>query len=124
MDENLEEFGKSLEWAFSECQGDSAFSLHRNRDYNGQPHTDNGTRGKQLVEGLTMRDIKDCMVRAFIDCASHQDQIKDIKEPITDDLYKIDGNDIDPVAILQTTCCWIEKYMGIFPNVPKLDIED
>ena len=90
--------------------------MKRNRKYAGQPHTDYGKRGKRLVEGLTMRDIKDCIVRAFLDCGGFSDK----KYPVIDDVYSIDLEKIDPVAVMQATTCWIEKYMGIYPNVPKL----
>lgn len=33
------------------------------------------------------------------------------------DAYKIDFNDIDPIAIAQNLTCFIEHYMGIYPNV-------
>jgi len=35
------------------------------------------------------------------------------------DLYVI-GNDIDPVAVIQAAACYIERMMGIFPNVPEI----
>lgn len=39
----------------------------------------------------------------------------------TQDVYKIDWNNIDPVAILQNFGCEVEKMMGIFPNIDKLE---
>ena len=105
--------------AMADCQGSSAYSLDRDRPYDGQTHTVSGERGKALVEGLTMRDVADCIVRGFLDAAGiHR------KNPIRDDLFAIpDLDDLDPVAIIQNTACWIERYMGIYPNVPKLLIE-
>ncbi len=109
-----------MEYAFKEIQGSTGFSLDRNRDYDGQPHTDSGTRGKTEVKGLTMRDISDCIVLGLIDSAPGLE----IKNPIHDDIYKIDLEKIDPGAAIQNAMCRIEKYMGIFPNVPKLETND
>lgn len=49
--------------------------MKRNRQYNGQSHTDQGERGKTLVEGLTMRDICDCFIKAVL--ISSPPKIKD-----------------------------------------------
>jgi len=112
------DFINELKWALTEIQGSSALSLDQNRPYDGQPHTDQGERGKQIVSGLTMRDISDCIVMGFLDCAGiHR------KCPIHDDIYNINLDEIDPGAVIQSTLCWIEKKMGIFPNVPKLKQE-
>jgi len=110
-------FEYALESAMSDCQGSSAYSLDRNRTYDGQAHTDDGERGKTLVEGLTMRDVADCIVRGFLDAGGiHR------KNPIRDDLYTIpDLDDLDPGAVIQNTTCWIERYMGIFPNLPRTE---
>lgn len=109
-----EGFNQMLKWAFVEIQGSGALSLDRNRPYDGQPHTDGGERGKQLVNGLTMRDIADCIVRGFLDCGGIHREV-----PIHDDIYTIDLNNIDPGAVIQNAVCHIERYMGIFPNLPK-----
>ena len=117
----MNEFNNMLEKAFADCQGDSAFRMDRDRPYNGQPHTDYGKRGKTLVEGLTMRDVSDCIVKGFLDAGGIQTD-----NPIRDDIYKIDGEKIDPGAVIQNALCHIEKMMGIYPNVPKLhyDVTD
>jgi hypothetical protein len=72
----------------------------RNRPYLGQSHTADGERGKTSVEGLTMRDVSDCIRRGIALATS-----------------KYGG--LDPVAAAQNTCCEIEKMMGIFPNLPS-----
>ncbi len=111
------DFNKVLKWAFAEIQGSGAYSLERARPYDGQPHTDGGTRGKTLVEGLTKRDVADCFVLAFLSCAGMEREC-----PIRDDLYSIpDLNELDPGAVIQNAVCNIEKMMGIFPNIPKLE---
>ena len=119
MDEQEESINKILKWAFAEVQGSGAYSLDRDRPYDAQPHTDGGERGKQLVAGLTMRDVADCVVRAFLSCAG-----MDRECPIRDDLYSIpDLNELDPGAVIQNVTCNIEKMMGIYPNVPGLEIK-
>lgn len=110
----MNEFNDMLEKAFTEVQGDSAFRMDRERPYNGQSHTDQGERGKTLVEGLTMRDISDCIVRGFLEAGGIQTE-----NPIRDDIYKID-KELDFGAVIKRSICWIEKYMGIFPNAPEL----
>jgi hypothetical protein len=111
-------FAQMMKWALAEIQGSSAYSLERNRPYDGQSHTDQGTRGKTAVAGLTMRDIADCMVRGFLDAAGIQRE-----NPIRDDLYTIE-EELDYGAVIQCAMCWIEKYMGIYPNVPELHCEE
>lgn len=114
-----EDFNKQLKWAFAEIQGSGAYSLARNRPYDGQSHTDGGERGKQEVHGVTMRDVCDCIVLAFLSCAG-----MDRENPIHDDLYSIpDLNELDPGAVIQNAVCNIEKMMGIYPNVPGLATE-
>jgi hypothetical protein len=40
------------------------------------------------------------------------------------DVYKINWNDIDPLAIVQNMSCEIEKMMGIFPNISNIKSTD
>jgi hypothetical protein len=118
-----EDFNQFLGDAMRECDGSSAISMDRNRPYNGQPWTDTGIRGQQLVEGLTMRDICDCYIRGIIS-SCNDDYLKRKMEENTlkwDDIYDVDFNDIDLHAIRQNLTCHIERMMGIFPNVPKLE---
>ena len=113
-----ESFLKEMKWAFSDIQGSSSLSLDRNRPYDAQPHTHQGQRGETLVEGLTMRDITDCIVMGCMDAAGVDREIF-----IQDDLYSLDWDDIDPVAVIQNAVCRIEKMMGIYPNVPGMKPE-
>jgi hypothetical protein len=39
---------------------------------------------------------------------------------LANDLFELDLNKLDPVAICQNLSCEIERIMGIFPNVPNL----
>ena len=112
------ELNKELKWAFADIQGSTAYSMCRDRPYDGQPHTSNGERGKTLVEGLTMRDVADCAVLAILACGGVNRE-----NPIWDDVYNIDFSKIDPIAIIQNMGCNIEKMMGIYPNVPELKSE-
>ncbi len=109
-----EEFGPWLARAMETLSPSdyATASLNRDRPYNGQPHTDEGIRGSTLVEGLTMRDIKDCFViGAFRATGKGLDEY-----PAT--LY---GIDLDPMAVCQNMLCAIEERMGIYPNVPKVE---
>ena len=110
------EFMGSLKWAYAETQGSGAYSLDRSRPYDGQSHTDGGVRGKQEVHGVTIRDVADCVILAFLSCAGMEREC-----PIRDDIYSIpDLNELDPGAVVQNAVCNIEKMMGIYPNVPEL----
>lgn len=91
----------------------------RDRPYDGQPHTDNGLRGKTLVSGLTMRDIADCIIMGMLE-SSPEPAIQHLVEDGTwvyDDAYSV--GDIDPIAVTQNALCNVEKMMGIYPNIPK-----
>lgn len=100
------EFNVNLEGAIAETEGSSAFRRDRDRPYDGQPWTSAGFRGFTEVQGLSMRDVRDCLDYAIVDCI-------------------IPGEttfaDIDPAALGQNLCCWIEKMMGIYPNAPPIE---
>lgn len=76
---------------------------HRERPYLGQPHTGWGERGRTKVEGLTMRDIGDCIARGFAEAVRENDKWT-----------------FNETCVVQNAMCNIEKMMGIFPNVGKL----
>lgn len=114
-------------------------NMQRDRPYNGQEHTDKGKRGQTMVQGLTMRDIKDCFMRAYILSHSYYapgtaDKIqpnatlideahKGVGAALSEnDLYTLKG-DIDPNSVSQNLTCEIERVMGIYPNVPRLHYE-
>jgi hypothetical protein len=90
----------------------------RDRPYDGQPHTDQGERGRQIVTGLTMRDICDCFIMAYLE-SSGQPELVDLVEHGTwmyNDVYAV--RDVDPIAVAQNLTCNVEKMMGIYPNIP------
>lgn len=92
----------------------------RDRPYDGQPHTDQGERGKTPVSGLTIRDVCDCIVMGMLE-SSPNEAVRDTVLNGTwmyKDVYAI--GDIDPIAAVQNAACNIEKMMGIFPNVPMI----
>lgn len=89
-------------------------ALDRSRPYNGQPWTDSGIRGKTEVNGLTMRDLRDCYIRGCYDSSGLAP--KDYPKTI----FGLNWENIDPMAVFQNMSCWIERYMGIFPNIPPL----
>lgn len=101
----------------------------RDRPYDGQSHTDNGLRGKTIVEGLTMRDIADCYYRAILHSSgdtllneiADSDDIARIKHMVWHD---VNWSAIDPVAVQQNLTVNIEKMMGIFPNLPEVTDEE
>jgi hypothetical protein len=105
--------------------------MNRDRPYSGQPWTDSGERGKTEIKGVTFRDLRDCFIRAI--CLStganangafgnqlYQQAVKGEEALICEnDLYKLDLNKIDIMAVCQNLSCEMERLMGIFPNLPK-----
>ena len=85
--------------------------LDPNRPYNGQRWTDDGKRGQTLVQGLTIRDIRDCLILAFYD--SRPPELRTPPKSVED----LPLAEMSLEAISQNFSCWIERYMGIFPNV-------
>ena len=83
--------------------------LDRKRPYNGQRWTDDGDRGKIEVKGITMRDIRDCFILALYDSrlgGAPPESIEDL--PLSE---------MSLEAISQNLTCWIERYMGISPEI-------
>ena len=100
------------------------------RPFTGQPHTDQGERGKTEVKGIRFRDLADCVCRAFIDAAGFTLENADEMYRRADDgtlnyndLYQLDLSEMDPVALIQNITCRVEKAMGIYPNVPGLECD-
>lgn len=87
------------------------------RPYDGQPHTDEGERGKTLVAGLTFRDVCDCFRIGWFH-AQGRSALLESPDVSENDIY--DGPDVDPIAVMQNMACEMERRMGIFPNVPPL----
>lgn len=125
---------------WGQIEDDLGFNDHnmrRDRPYNGQPHTDTGERGKTEIKGITFRDLRDCFIRAvFLSTGAETISSKDMR-PLYEqackgedavlcenDLYGWDLNQLDPVAIAQNLSCEVERIMGIFPNVPKLEVNN
>ncbi len=110
---------------FAKHNGDKCY-LWRNRPYVGQPHTDNGVRGKTEVKGITFRDLKDAFVLAAFDAANDQDPTgnhfeRERQGYVTfDAIYRLDLNKLDPIAWQQNFSVRVEKMMGIFPNIKEL----
>ncbi len=101
--------------------------MKRDRPYTGQAHTVTGERGKQLVKGLTMRDLRDCYIRGVLQSAAYEAPDKyaesekgEEAELNANDLYGFNMDKLAPGAIFQNMACEIEKMMGIFPNVPPV----
>lgn len=135
LDANDKDFKENLDFALNTDGSSSDYENSRERPYNGQPWTDNGIRGQQEVKGVTMRDIKDCLIQAMLVCATNDglsEKVFEISDDPdigkgtkyaakgtwrTQDVYKIDFNNVDPIAVAQNLGCFIESYMGIYPNV-------
>jgi hypothetical protein len=76
LDMNDPDFKENLAFNIWSTHGSSDYRNDRERPYNGQPWTDEGERGKTEVKGLTMRDIRDCMVKAILQCAPCEEYLK------------------------------------------------
>lgn len=119
IDKLFDQIGHDLGW--------HDHNMRRDRPYNGQPHTDTGTRGQTEVRGVTFRDLRDCYIRAWM-LASHHVSPARYDEACKgenavlceNDLYGWNLDSVDPVAVFQNFSCEIEKLMGIYPNVPGL----
>ena len=66
LDLESENFEQELESAIQSIGGSSDYRNDRERPYDGQSWTDEGERGKTEIKGLTMRDLKDCLVKAML----------------------------------------------------------
>ena len=124
----MDDINRTIQDAFDECDGSTAYSNDRDRPYDGQPHIDSGLRGKEEVKGLTIRDIVDCYVKGVL-LSNGVDQ-PELYERVQNgswlqsDVYKMDFNELDPMAIAGNMSCEIEKMMGIFPNLPENEHND
>ena len=128
--ENPDEFRQLWEQAENDL-GCNDMNMSRDRLYYGQSHTDKGIRGATKIQGVTFRDLRDCFIRAVFLSASHL--IEELYNEANkgenaalceNDLYKLDLNQLDPMAICQNLSCEVERIMGIFPNVPHLEIDE
>ncbi len=101
--------------------GLSDFTTDPSRPYDGQPHTEQGERGKTLVQGLTFRDVCDCFVFGFLQ-ATGRGSLAESGTATYNDVYEAAQSDpdFDPLAVMQNMSCEMEKRMGIYPNVPEL----
>jgi len=115
-----DDFGTFLSKAIDDCLGSSAYSMERDRPYDGQPHTSAGERGKTKVEGVTFRDVSDCIILGLLESTGEP-----LKEnPVENDVYSVDWNDIDFMAVVKNSLIRIEKLMNIYPNISKLTCEN
>lgn len=103
-------------------------NMRRDRPYGGQPHTSTGGRGATEVSGITFRDLRDCFIRAVLLSAGHlnpaayEEACKGEGATLCEnDLYGWDLNKLDPMAIAQNLACEVERAMGIYPNVSRLE---
>lgn len=144
IDEKDSNFKEELALALNTEGSSSDYSNSKDRPYNGQAWTIDGIRGQQEVKGITMRDIKDCFIQALLVSSCNEefsDKVFEISDDpdigkgtkyagkgtwVSGDVYKLDLNEIDPIAVAQNLTCFIEHYMGIYPNnklpgIPTID---
>lgn len=122
-----QEIIESIERKMSRANGEYSGNL-RDRPYDGQPWTDQGIRGKTEINGITFRDLTDCICAAILTCSMQPElqrlvpdcESSEIGEWTRGDVYSVDTGVIDPLALAQTVACLVEKYMGIFPNCGTL----
>lgn len=121
----MSDFNKFMHDAFDDL-GHNDDNHKREREYTGQPHTCLGSRGATEIKGITFRDLRDAYIRAVFLSAGHQkphlyaEADKGEYALICEnDLYNLDWNDLDPLAIQQNLSCEIEKLMGIYPNIKE-----
>lgn len=128
----MPDFNQAMDQAFRDL-GAYGWSMKRDRPYDGQPHTDLGVRGSTEVRGVTFRDLRDCWIRAAFQASAHlfpdetpsfYDEAEKGEEAALceQDLYRIDWDKIDPMAVFNNFSCEVEKLMGIYPNVPEQKI--
>ena len=91
-----------------------------------RPGTD--MREATEIKGITFRDLRDCFIRAICLSASHlspvryEEALKGEKAHLCEnDIYAFDYNKLGILAISQNLSCEVERLMGIFPNIPKLE---
>ena len=91
-------------------------NMTRSRSYSGQPHTIEGIRGSRQIQGISLRDLRDCYIRAF--CLSdgvdhpihHQEALKGEHAVLCEnDIYELN---VDPMAVLQNLMCELERLMN------------
>ncbi len=106
-------------------------TTHKDRPFTGQPQTYDGERGKTEVKGIRFRDLADCCARAYVRACEMPDELSDELNKRADDgtlnyndLYRIDDPGMDPVALIQNIIVEVEKQMGIYPNVPRLELDN
>lgn len=100
-------------------------NMQRDRPYTGQAHTSMGERGKTEVSGISFRDLRDAFVRAVALAAADQNPALYAQAAMgehgtvcANDLYELDLNKLDIMAVEQNLSVEVEKMMGIYPNLP------
>jgi len=132
MDEENEEKIKTIAEIIEEMGAGEGMFLLRGRPYMGQEHTDSGERGKTEVKGITFRDLSDCFLRACCLSAGacdstegdrlYEEALKgEMGDICENDIFKLPWDNMNPIAIKQNLSCEVERIMGIFPNILKLN---
>ena len=140
LDPEDSNFKEELSFVLNTQGSASDYRNDRNRPYNGQPWTSEGERGKQEVKGLTMRDLQDCLIQAILVSSPNEELANKVFETSNDpdigkgteyaskgtwrtrDVYEVDLSKINPFALCDNLVCFVEHYMGIFPNLSSHDM--
>ena len=94
----------------------------RSRPYEGQPHTDDGERGKAEVTGVTFRDLRDCLIRACCLVSGpgrmYNEACKGERARVSmEGVHDLPWDHMSMGAVAQALSCEVEKLMGIYPNI-------
>ena len=120
MPDDLPELNMDELRVLMEAASPSSLAAHLDRDrpYDGQPHTDIGERGRQEVSGVTMRDLRDCLIRACYDASGL------LPSEWPGSVFDLPWGAMDIIAVAQNFTCWVERYMDIYPNIEPLEDKD
>lgn len=90
-------------------------NMSRTRPYTGQSHTVEGIRGSRVIHGITLRDLRDCYIRACcrsdgMDHPVHYQEASKGEFAVLceNDIYELN---VDPMAVLQNLVCELERLM-------------
>jgi len=95
------------------------YTLYMNptRPYSGRIFSFSSNRGKASLEGITIRDVRDCFIRGLLQASGNNGLHKLAdhgKNSIlnTGDIYAVPLDEVDPMAVFQNMACEIEKLIG------------
>ena len=132
LDANADDFIEQFNFAIWSTHSSSDYRNDRERPYNGQPQTSDGIRGTQLVSGLTMRDLDDCLIKAMLISSVSKKYLDNFSkcwdystDPPTPTQYLIDNqNETDFISTKVELGTW--RYQDVYKinwsNIDPLSI--